>query len=140
MCLYQEVLKFVPGSFKCGAQSFEMWYTRACWAHPIRLGFKVHTVENHPFIKSQLASRKYRQGLVWCRYGHVTKSMRTKPSHATVWTIEGFKVTSNLIAHKEFSKTSCRSQLPHKSASSSFTVNKIKVDGFLRDLILQNDS
>ena len=30
-----------------------------------------HTVEHDPFIKSQLASRNWLQGLMWCKFGHV---------------------------------------------------------------------
>jgi len=45
-----------------------------------------HTVEYHPFIKSQLALRNQLEGLLWCKFGHVTvkisnqRNPRTPPS------------------------------------------------------------
>jgi len=33
---------------------------------------RTHTMEYDPFIKSQLASRNELEGLMWCKFGHVT--------------------------------------------------------------------
>ena len=46
-----------------------------------------HLVEFEPFIKSQLASSSQLQGVVWCKFGHVTppKTAPTKPSYSTEW-------------------------------------------------------
>ena len=36
------------------------------------LSLACHTVDYDPFIKSQLASRNWLKGLMWCKFGHVT--------------------------------------------------------------------
>ena len=46
-----------------------------------------HTVEKSLFIKSYLASSNKFEGLVWCKFGHVT-FQKNKPSNFTVWVNE----------------------------------------------------
>ena len=75
----------------------------------------LHTVKYHPFIKSQLASRKLRC-LMWGENGHVTPHHLgpTNPSYSTVWH------SCNLVvpAFGEFGRCETlgwNSHLPHRT-------------------------
>jgi len=55
--------------------------TRRDWVEAI------HTVDFDPCIESQLDTRHYFQGLIWCNFGHVTPQnlWSTKLSNLTEW-------------------------------------------------------
>ena len=46
-----------------------------------------HTVQNDPFVESQLASHDRLQGRMWCKFNHVTPENHglSKPAHFTMW-------------------------------------------------------
>ena len=39
----------------------------------VKCGLGLHTVDYDPFIKSKLPPRYEREGLMWCKFGHVPR-------------------------------------------------------------------